>query len=199
MRRCALSVALLQELANYGEYSGAPSEQMTYNYAKTILGLMTRVKDERGKVRRSSIPYAVTEVLRTSERLRNLCCPSCASLVISGLLTHDRSETSSGSCMPRSEPRICHCGLCWSRRRSTSYVVSTLACCVGRKVFAWVRSKAVFVGNLCRPQAALISCMPIRFSGAYCRRRDCQLYRRCGHVHRHHHGSEAVCGRASRR
>lgn len=41
----------LQELANYGEYSGAPSEQMTYNYAKTILGLMTRVKDDRGKVR----------------------------------------------------------------------------------------------------------------------------------------------------
>lgn len=39
-----------QELANYGEYSGAPSEQMTYNYAKTILGLMTRVKDDRGKV-----------------------------------------------------------------------------------------------------------------------------------------------------
>ncbi|CAN0015802.1 unnamed protein product, partial [Laminaria digitata] len=39
-----------KELANYGEYSGAPSEQMTYNYAKTILGLMTRVKDDRGKV-----------------------------------------------------------------------------------------------------------------------------------------------------
>lgn len=43
--------ATLQELANYGEYSGAPSEQMTYNYAKTILGLMTRVKDDKGKVR----------------------------------------------------------------------------------------------------------------------------------------------------
>lgn len=41
----------VQELANYGEYSGAPSEQMTYNYARTILGLMTRVRDERGKVR----------------------------------------------------------------------------------------------------------------------------------------------------
>eukprot|EP00752_Nemacystus_decipiens_P004049 g3707.t1 len=39
-----------KELANYGEYSGAPSEQMTYNYAKTILGLMTRVKDDKGKV-----------------------------------------------------------------------------------------------------------------------------------------------------
>lgn len=42
--------ANMQELANYGEYSGAPSEQMTYNYAKTILGLMTRVKDDKGKV-----------------------------------------------------------------------------------------------------------------------------------------------------
>lgn len=30
------------ELANYGEYSGAPSEQQTYEYAKTILGLMTK-------------------------------------------------------------------------------------------------------------------------------------------------------------
>lgn len=30
------------ELANYGEYSGAPSEAQTYEYAKTILTLMTR-------------------------------------------------------------------------------------------------------------------------------------------------------------
>lgn len=45
-----LLTILSQELANYGEYSGAPSEQMTYNYAKTILGLMTRTKDEKGKV-----------------------------------------------------------------------------------------------------------------------------------------------------
>jgi ATP citrate (pro-S)-lyase len=38
------------ELANYGEYSGAPNEQQTFDYARTILGLMTRVKDPRGKV-----------------------------------------------------------------------------------------------------------------------------------------------------
>lgn len=30
------------ELANYGEYSGAPSETQTYEYAKTLLDLMTR-------------------------------------------------------------------------------------------------------------------------------------------------------------
>jgi ATP citrate (pro-S)-lyase len=30
------------ELANYGEYSGAPSQSQTYEYAKTILDLMTR-------------------------------------------------------------------------------------------------------------------------------------------------------------
>jgi len=30
------------ELANYGEYSGAPSESQTYEYAKTILKLMTK-------------------------------------------------------------------------------------------------------------------------------------------------------------
>ncbi len=29
------------ELANYGEYSGAPTETQTYEYAKTIMGLMT--------------------------------------------------------------------------------------------------------------------------------------------------------------
>lgn len=38
------------ELANYGEYSGAPSEAHTYYYAKTILDLMTRDFDPRGKV-----------------------------------------------------------------------------------------------------------------------------------------------------
>lgn len=39
-----------EELANYGEYSGAPSEQQTYEYAKTILSLMTQEKHPQGKV-----------------------------------------------------------------------------------------------------------------------------------------------------
>lgn len=38
----------VDELANYGEYSGAPSEQQTYDYAKTILSLMTREKHPQG-------------------------------------------------------------------------------------------------------------------------------------------------------
>ncbi|CAG7722693.1 unnamed protein product, partial [Allacma fusca] len=38
------------ELANYGEYSGAPSEQQTHEYAKTILSLMTKEKHVDGKV-----------------------------------------------------------------------------------------------------------------------------------------------------
>lgn len=38
------------ELANYGEYSGNPSTQFTYEYAKTILDLMTREPDPRGKI-----------------------------------------------------------------------------------------------------------------------------------------------------
>jgi len=42
------------ELANYGEYSGAPSEAQTYEYAKTVLDLMTRGKPHpEGKVRTS--------------------------------------------------------------------------------------------------------------------------------------------------
>jgi len=39
-----------KELANYGEYSGDPSERLTYEYAKTVLDLMTRTPDSRGKV-----------------------------------------------------------------------------------------------------------------------------------------------------
>ncbi len=39
-----------KELGNYGEYSGNPSEEETYLYAKTILDLMTRKKDPRGKI-----------------------------------------------------------------------------------------------------------------------------------------------------
>ena len=39
------------ELANYGEYSGAPSETQTYEYAKTLLSLMTTCrKHPDGKV-----------------------------------------------------------------------------------------------------------------------------------------------------
>jgi len=38
------------ELANYGEYSGAPSEQQTYEYAKTILSLMIKEKNPDGKI-----------------------------------------------------------------------------------------------------------------------------------------------------
>ena len=37
------------ELANYGEYSGNPTTDQTYEYAKTILDLMTREKDPKGR------------------------------------------------------------------------------------------------------------------------------------------------------
>ncbi|NLD27597.1 MAG: ATPase [Myxococcales bacterium] len=43
-------IGFSKELANYGEYSGDPSKELTYQYAKTILDLMTRKKDPRGKV-----------------------------------------------------------------------------------------------------------------------------------------------------
>ena len=36
------------DLANYGEYSGAPSEQQTYDYAKTVLSLMVVYPDDNG-------------------------------------------------------------------------------------------------------------------------------------------------------
>ena len=37
------------ELANYGEYSGNPSTELTYDYTRTILDLMTQEKDPRGR------------------------------------------------------------------------------------------------------------------------------------------------------
>ena len=40
----------MNEMANYGEYSGDPNEEFTYLYAKTILDLMTRKKHPNGKV-----------------------------------------------------------------------------------------------------------------------------------------------------
>ncbi|KAJ2390075.1 ATP citrate lyase subunit 1, partial [Coemansia sp. RSA 2611] len=44
------ALGFAHELANYGEYSGAPSETQTYEYAKTILDLMTRTQHADGKV-----------------------------------------------------------------------------------------------------------------------------------------------------
>ncbi|KAF9071851.1 citrate synthase-like protein [Rhodocollybia butyracea] len=39
------------ELANYGEYSGAPTEGQTYEYAKTVIDLMTRGNvNQKGKI-----------------------------------------------------------------------------------------------------------------------------------------------------
>ncbi|MEA3559647.1 MAG: ATP citrate lyase citrate-binding domain-containing protein, partial [Candidatus Thermoplasmatota archaeon] len=38
-----------KELSNYGEYSGNPSTEETYLYAKTVLSLMTREKHKSGK------------------------------------------------------------------------------------------------------------------------------------------------------
>jgi ATP citrate (pro-S)-lyase len=39
-----------KELANYGEYSGDPNEEDTYQYAKTVLDLATRHNNPKGKV-----------------------------------------------------------------------------------------------------------------------------------------------------
>lgn len=40
----------MDEMANYGEYSGNPDEHTTYLYARTILDLMTREKHPDGKI-----------------------------------------------------------------------------------------------------------------------------------------------------
>jgi len=42
-------LGFMHELANYGEYSGDPSEEFTYLYAKAILDVMTRKPHPKGK------------------------------------------------------------------------------------------------------------------------------------------------------
>ncbi|KAK3315375.1 hypothetical protein B0H66DRAFT_577224 [Apodospora peruviana] len=45
------SAGFADELANYGEYSGAPTESQTYHYARTVLDLMLRAPmNPKGKV-----------------------------------------------------------------------------------------------------------------------------------------------------
>ena len=45
------SAGYASELANYGEYSGAPNESQTFNYARTVLDLMLRAPQRpEGKV-----------------------------------------------------------------------------------------------------------------------------------------------------
>ncbi len=43
-------LGFMDEMANYGEYSGDPNEEFTYIYARIIMDLMTRKKDPRGKI-----------------------------------------------------------------------------------------------------------------------------------------------------
>lgn len=45
-----VDLGAMNELANYGEYSGDPSAEFTREYAKTILNLMTKKKHPKGKV-----------------------------------------------------------------------------------------------------------------------------------------------------
>jgi len=45
------SAGFASELANYGEYSGAPTETQTFNYTRTVLDLMLRAPEHpEGKV-----------------------------------------------------------------------------------------------------------------------------------------------------
>jgi ATP-citrate lyase beta-subunit len=44
-----VDLGLADELANYGEYSGDPSMEDTYEYTKVVLDLMTREKDPQGR------------------------------------------------------------------------------------------------------------------------------------------------------
>jgi len=44
-----VDLGFASELANYGEYSGDPSTELTYEYTKTVLDLLTREPDPKGR------------------------------------------------------------------------------------------------------------------------------------------------------
>lgn len=44
-----VDLGFANDLANYGEYSGNPSTEFTYKYARTVLDLFTREKDPEGR------------------------------------------------------------------------------------------------------------------------------------------------------
>ncbi len=44
-----VDLGFAKELANYGEYSGDPSTELTYEYTKTVLDLLTREPDPKGR------------------------------------------------------------------------------------------------------------------------------------------------------
>jgi ATP-citrate lyase beta-subunit len=46
-----VDLGFAEELANYGEYSGDPSTELTYEYTKTVLDLMTRTPDPKGRAK----------------------------------------------------------------------------------------------------------------------------------------------------
>ncbi len=41
-------LGMAEEVSNYGEYSGDPTESLTFEYAKTILSLMTKGQPAKG-------------------------------------------------------------------------------------------------------------------------------------------------------
>lgn len=91
------------ELANYGEYSGAPSTEHTFEYAKTIFSLMLREKDPRGKVlivgggiaNFTDVAATFTGLIKAikayQEELRThnvrTFCPSTCPFILSGVIS----------------------------------------------------------------------------------------------------------------
>ncbi|XP_063900423.1 ATP-citrate synthase-like isoform X2 [Zophobas morio] len=67
---CDLGFA--SELANYGEYSGAPSTQQTYQYAKTILSLMCAEPHSSGKGKVLIVGGGIANFTNVAETFKGL-------------------------------------------------------------------------------------------------------------------------------
>ncbi len=62
-----------EELANYGEYSGNPSEEETYEYARTVLSLMTREKDPAGRDKVLLVGGGIANFTDVSKTFGGIC------------------------------------------------------------------------------------------------------------------------------
>jgi succinyl-CoA synthetase beta subunit len=61
------------EVANYGEYSGNPNEEETYEYAKTIIELMTAKEDPQGREKLLLIGGGIANFTDVAKTFGGIC------------------------------------------------------------------------------------------------------------------------------
>ncbi|MCC6221067.1 MAG: ATPase [Deltaproteobacteria bacterium] len=62
-----------EELANYGEYSGNPTDEETYDYARTVIGLMTQELDPKGREKILLIGGGIANFTDVAKTFNGIC------------------------------------------------------------------------------------------------------------------------------